>query len=317
MDSQKPFEEAKVIDEILKRTATNEDGTLDKLRFILILAGMMTETLIEYEEPDAVMEQSFHRISQLLHATPVPDTLAKHEIPSSVQIDIETEVGREIARESAERMPKDLDDVHEVIIAIAFNEFTTFETDGLPVPECLRIMIEAVIQSLLFEMATQEFADVIIEDFITDGWPISDVLLTLGGVAGHYLSQKTDTGQEDADSIETKKDQYIAHVMAAEALRHGLNGGVNWNGLDGANDMDTTSLHEDIQKCVSIFNEFFEVVDLTAPSSKAVAVSKTAGRMAALVSGEEMSLIQPSLAKVLLKTGFMGALKPKDEGASL
>ena len=295
MDSEQTFAEAKVIDEILRLTATDEAGDIDKRRFILMLSGMLTETLMEYEEPDAVMEQSFHRISQLLQSTPMPDTLAEEKLPNSVTIDVETEVGREIARESEDRMPEGLVDVHEVIIAIALNELTEFAKDGLTIPESLRIMIEGVIQSLLFEMATQEFADLVIDDFIADGWPISDVLMTLGGVVGHYVS-------EDGKG---NVDDYITSVMAAEALRHGLKGGINWSGLDGANDVDTESLTEDVQEYIEAFEAFFEVVDLKKPSAKAVAVAKTSGRMAALVSGTQMNLIQPSLAKVLLKTGVV------------
>lgn len=302
LDSQKPFEEAKIIDEILKRTASDQDGVLDKHRFILLLAGMMTETLMEYEEPDAVMEQSFHRISQLVHATPAPDSLAKERVPPSVDIDIETEVGREIARESEERMPNGLDDVHEVVIAIAYNEFTEFEEDGFAVSEALRIMIEAVIQSLLFEMATQEFSDIIIEEYISEGWPIPDIIMTLGGISGYYLSQGEDVTKD-------MKEKFISQVMAAEAARHGMSGNTSWNGLDSANDMDEESFIEDISEFTDSFDEFFEMVDLSAPEAKAVAVAKTGGRMAALVSGSEMNFIQPSLAKVLLKTGFVRGLE--------
>ena len=76
MDAPGTIEEAKAIDAILKHTATGPDGSMDPAVFLMLLSGMMTETLIEYEEPDAVMEQSFHRISQLLHVTPVPDTVS-------------------------------------------------------------------------------------------------------------------------------------------------------------------------------------------------------------------------------------------------
>ncbi len=300
LDSKQTFEEAKVIDEILKRTAMNEDGKIDKMRFLLLLAGMMTETLIEYEEPDAVMEQSFHRISQLIHATPIPDNLAKFDVPPSHQIDIETEIGREIARESEDRLKGGLDDVHEVVIAIAYNQMVEFAEDGLPLSESLRIMIEAVIQSLVFEMATQEFGDLIIEDFISEGWPISEVLITLGGVSGYYLS----LSDQAAKSKKDWSEDYIVGVMAGEAVRNGLGGSTQWSGLESANDMDTQSLVEDIAECVEIFDEFFNAVNLHQNQAKAVAVAKTAGRMAALVSGKEMNLVQPALAKVLLKTGF-------------
>jgi|AntRauTorckE6833_2_1112554.scaffolds.fasta_scaffold19154_2 hypothetical protein len=301
-----PFEEAKAIDEILKRTAVDKNGAIDHIRFILILAGMMTETLIEYEEPDAVMEQSFHRISQLLHVTPMPDNLSKESLPSPIQIDLETEIGRELARESAGRLEKGLEEVHEILIAIAYNEFPEFEKEGLPVPECLRIMIEAVIESLIFEMATQEFADVIIEDFISDGWPIPDVLITLGGAAGFYYGLPPHTDKNTAITE-------IVQIMAREAERNGLPGTVKWSGLDSANDSDDEFLEENIESCNTIFNEFFELVDFNDPCARAVAIAKTGGRMAALVSGPDMNFIQPSLAKVLLKTGLVQGMKLAQE----
>lgn len=297
-----PFEEAKVIDEILKRTASNDDGAIDPLRFILILSGMLTETLIEYEEPDAVMEQSFHRISQLLHVTPMPDNLSTERLPSPVMIDLETEIGRDIARESGERLEKGLEEVHEIVIAIAYNEFPEFEKQGLSVPECLRIMIEAVIESLIFEMATQEFADVIIEEFISEGWPIPDVLIALGGAAGYYYGLKEDL-DTDAAMVE------IVQIMASEGLRHGLPGTVKWSGLDSANDSGSETLEENIETFSGVFDEFFEMLDFKDPCARSVAVAKTGGRMAALVSGPDMNFIQPSLAKVLLKTGIVQGIK--------
>lgn len=298
LDSKGTFEEAKVIDEILKRTAMRDDETLDIRVFLLLLSGMMTETLIEYEEPDAVMEQSFHRISQLLNVTPVPDNLAKEELSSPSAVEMYAEAGREIARESAERLEGGLGDVHEIVIAIAYNELPLFAEDNqMSVPESLRIMIESVIQALVFEMATQEFADVLIEEFIDDGWPITDVLLTLGATCGYYYS--LNHSPEDINIL----DEMVS-VMSREAIRNGMTGSQLWRGLDGANDDASNAVSRDVTEFKDVFDEFFEMVGFTDNEARAVAVAKTGGRMAALVSGPGMSIIQPSLAKVLLKTGL-------------
>ena len=48
--------------------AGNISADESMVRTLSIYAGMLTETLLEYEEPDTVMEQVFHRISDLLEA---------------------------------------------------------------------------------------------------------------------------------------------------------------------------------------------------------------------------------------------------------
>ncbi len=309
MDSKQTIEEAKILDEILKRTAMREDETIDERLFILLLSGMMAETLIEYEEPDAVMEQSFHRISQLLHVTPVPDNLAEEKLSPPSEIDLYSEAGREIAREAAERLEGGLQDVHEIIIAITYNELPKFEEDGvMSVPESLRIMIESVIQTVVFEMATQEFADVLIEDFIDDGWPITDVLLTLGAACGYYYSQNHSASDDNV------LDEMVS-VMSREAMRNGMTGSQLWRGLDSANDDATTGVTRDVTELVEVFDEFFDLVGLDNNEAQAVSVAKTGGRMAALLAGVDMSIIQPSLAKVLLKTGLKQGMSLPENNA--
>ena len=299
MDTPELIEEAKAIDAILKHTAKNEAGDFDPEVFLLVLSGMMTETLIEYEEPDAVMEQSFHRISQLLHVTPVPDNLAKHMLPSPVEIDAYAECGRDIARESAERLPKGLEDVHEIIIAIAFNELMVLQEEhDFSIPESLRMMIEAVMMAVVFEMGTQEFADIMIEDYLGEDWSLPDVLLTLGATCGAYYAD-----EEEADTA----DEMVV-VMSSEAIRHGMSGSQLWRGLNSANDDGSTGVVRDIDEFREVFDEFFEMVGLEDPVAQAVTVARTGGRMAALVSGPDMNFIQPSLAKMLLRSGLMQGL---------
>ena len=303
MDAPGTIEEAKAIDAILKHTATGPGGSLDPAVFLMLLSGIMTETLIEYEEPDAVMEQSFHRISQLLHVTPVPDNLAKIPLPSPVEIDSYTECGRDIARESAERLEGGLEDVHEIIIAIAFNELPVLQEEhDFPIPEGLRMMIEAVMTSLIFEMGTQEFADLMIEEFIGEDWSISDVLLTLGATCGAYYADK---------KTESTADEMVV-VMSAEAMRHGMGGSQLWRGLNSANDDGSTGVVRDIDEFREVFEEFFEIVGLSDPIARAVTVARTGGRMAALVSSEEMGIVQPALAKMLLKSGLTQGLNLSD-----
>lgn len=307
MDSKQTYEEAKILDEILKRTSQREDESIDSRVFLLLLSGMMTETLIEYEEPDAVMEQSFHRISQLLHVTPVPDNLAKEKLSSPSEVEMYAEAGREIARESAERLEGGLQDVHEIVIAIAYNELPKFEEEGgITVPESLRVMIESVIQALVFEMATQEFAELLIEEFIDDGWPITEVLLTLGATCGYYYSQTHKSSESNV------LDEMVT-VMSREAIRNGMSGSQLWRGLDGANDDNSVGVARDVTEFKEVFDEFFAMVGFTESEAQAVAVAKTGGRMAALVSGAGMNIIQPSLAKVLLKTGLKQGLNLDEE----
>ena len=66
-------QEAKNIKERISKLVEQQDEKVQMVRTLAIYSGIMAETLLDYEEPDLVMEQAFHRISDILDTEPYGD----------------------------------------------------------------------------------------------------------------------------------------------------------------------------------------------------------------------------------------------------
>ncbi len=217
-------------------------------------------------------------------------------------------MGRQIARGIGQKLPKGLDDIHEIAIALVINDFPTWEKAGYDREKLLRLLVEAVISSLTFEMATQDFCDLLIEEFIADGEKsVADGILALAAVAGTYF-----TAAESIAALPPEAEQDFTNVMVRESLRHGTPGQKNWASLAPANDAEAKDIPEYIKELKPQIEEFFVLIGLEDPMGKAVAVAKAVGRMVAVITVEDVGQIHPSIAKSLAKTGVILGARYRD-----
>lgn len=297
---EKLKEEAKALRDRIEALVKDNDQRSRVVRTTCIYAGLITETLLDYEEPDVVMEQAFYRIADLLRTDPEDGAKESEYLPLAPEIDHDTELGRHLARGVAAKLPKGLDDVHEIAIALVINDFPAWEKEGFARDKMLRVLIDTVIASLTYEMATQDFCDLLIEEFIADGNAPGDGVLGLAAVAGHYL---TVAGNKMVlpDDIERQ----LTNVMAREAVRHQTPGSRNWNMLSPANDAEAGRIPEFLEKIKPETDEFFVLIGMEDPLGRAVAVAKAVGRMVAVITVEDIGQIHPSIAKSLAKTGMI------------
>ena len=306
---EKLKEEAKAISLRLETLIKDKDPKARMIRTLCVYAGMITETLLEFEEPDVVMEQAFHRIADLLRTEPTDGEEPDDLTPLAYVVDHDTELGRQLGRGVAKKLPKGLDDIHEIAIALVINDFPLWEKQpGIPRDRLLRVFIEAVIASLTFEMATQDFCDLLIEEFMADGNSAAEGILALAAVAGNYY-----TIADTALTLPAGAEKEFTNVMVRESLRHGTPGMKNWGSLAAANDTDGTHIPEYLQKLKPQIDEFFMLIGLEDPLGRAVSVAKAVGRMVAVITVEDVGQIHPSIAKSLAKTGMILGAKYRDE----
>ncbi len=298
---QKIKEEAKAARERIAALIKDTDDQQRAVRTICVYAGMLTETLIEYDEPDIVMEQAFHRVADLLQTDP-DDTAGENSLmPLAYDIDHDTELGRHLARNLAKKLPKGLDDVHEIAIALVISDLPDYEQQGFVRSKTLRLLIETVIASLTYEMATQDFCDLIIDQFISDNENApADALVAVAAAAGSYYAKA-----ETAMVLPLDAEQHFENVMIRESLRHGTPGQKNWRGLAPANDTVEEKIPEYLSVLRPQIDEFFELIGLDDPLGRAISVAKAAGRLVAVIALEDIGHIHPSIAKSLAKTGMI------------
>ncbi len=300
-DSQeRQKEEAKNIRLRIETLIKDTDSKARMVRGLCIYAGMITETLLEYEEPDVVMEQAFHRISDLVQAEPAEEKADGDLLPLAYIIDHDTELGRVLARNTAKKLPKGLDDMHEIAIALIISDFPLWEKEGYARDKMLRLLVESVIASLTFEMATQDFCDLLVEDFMSDSHTTAEALTGLGAVAGNYFN----IAQAQMKLPPTAETEFM-NVMVRESLRHGTPGTKDWASLAAANDSEDKNIPEYLKEIKPAVEEFFVLIGLDDPLGRAVAVAKAVGRMVAVISVEDVGQIHPSIAKSLAKTGMI------------
>ncbi len=305
---EKLKEEAKAIRTRLDALIKDTDIEQRVIRMLCVYAGMITETLIEFEEPDVVMEQAFHRIADLLRTDPDDGEVVDALMPPPYKVDHDTELGRQLGRAIAKKMPKGLDDIHEIAIALIIDDFTAWEKHGYPRHRTLRLLIESVILSLTFEMATQDFCDLLIEEFIADGNTPAQGVLALSAVAGTYFRDA-----KEQSELKPEAEKEFTNVMIRESLRHGTPGMKDWNVLAAANDTDGMDIPEYVKHLKPEIEEFFVLIGLEDPLAKACAVAKSVGRMVAVITVEDVGQIHPSIAKSLAKTGMILGQKYKEE----
>ena len=300
-DSQeRQKEEAKNVRARIETLIKDRDVKTRIVRTVCIYAGMITETLLEYEEPDVVMEQAFYRISDLAQAEPAEGAADPELMPLAYTVDHDTELGRALSRNAAKVLPKGLDDMHEIAIALVMSDFPAWEKAGYARDRMLRLLVETVIASLTFEMATQDFCDLLIEDFMAKGHTTPEALLGLGAVAGHYF-----TTAQGHMKLPVTAEKDIMNVMVRESLRHGTPGSKDWASLAASNDSEDKNIPAHLKEIKAGVEEFFVLIGLEDPLGRAVAVAKAVGRMVAVISVEDVGQIHPSIAKSLAKTGMI------------
>jgi hypothetical protein len=294
-------EEAKNIRLRIETLIKDTDLKARMIRITCLYAGIITETLLEYEEPDVVMEQAFHRISDLLRTEPSEGKADSDLMPPAYKIDHDTELGRALSRNTANKLVKGLDDMHEIAIALVINDFPVWDKQGIPCEKLLRLLVETVIASLTFEMATQDFCDFIVEDFMSDhNRSTPEALVGLGAVAGVYFNA-AQRGME----LQPDAEAEFMNVMVRESLRHGTPGTKNWGSLAAANDFEDKKVPFYLREIKPAIEEFFLLIGLDDPLGRAVAVAKAVGRIVAVISVEDVGQIHPSIAKSLAKTGMI------------
>lgn len=251
------------------------------------------------------MEQALYRIADLVACAPSEDDDTQGLMPFAWDIDRDTELGRQLSRRAAEKLPKGLDDVHEVAIALIINDIAVWAQEGYEKGDLLRLLVESVIGALSFEMATQDFCDMMIEDYIgEDDLPAGVVIQSFAAVAGGLYAS---VANQDNLPEDLPEDSWraLGHVMVREALLHGTPGTKDWDTLVAAND----ETQQDVYKCMESIEvevtDFFDVIGLENPLAQAVALAKAVGRMVALVCVEDVGQTHPSIAKSLAKTGMI------------
>ncbi len=299
--TNKPDMAARLYSGLIQLATENDRGT-DCMKVMQHIAGVLVETYMVFDEPDQAMEASLRELKGMLGCEPVSGDLAHGVLPPAHILDQETEKGRTAARIFFEEWLDCAFEFHQLMLVIVHNVLVSWEADGQPRAETLRLLIECVHKCMGYELAAQELCDVVIDRKVaTEGWSLGDCIASLSAVAGRRLalSLNDDTcmifrGCDIPDNL----DQ-VVFVMTQEAVRLGVPAGTDWRFGLAANDVPVNAPVDLIVGIEPYCESFFTAIGMTSQYEQSVSCAKAAGRMLAVAAGGEIPEMEPAIAKPL------------------
>ncbi len=284
---------------LMARTSLNGEET-DGMRLLMLLSGIMVETLLLFDEPEVGLDTTIQRLGDALGCDPCEGPLGENVLPPSYILDYETEQGRGMARELFEDWLDCAYEFHDIILNLTHNLLMKLEQEGQAREETFRLYVECSMRCLAYEISAQELCDLVIEQKIArEGWSLAESVSGLSAVAGRCLALSQNACQLFAiPSLPDKLDQ-VAYVMTQEATRLGIPAGSDWRFGLAANDCVFSAPFDLIHSLEPGCREFFKVMRMTNLIDQAVACAKAAGRMLAVAASGEEPDLEPVIAKPL------------------
>ena len=273
---------------------------IDGMKLLQLLAGITTETLLLFDQPDFALEATYDKLASLLGKEAFIGELGIRALPPSYVIDYETEQGRGIAKVLFEDWLDCAYEFHELIVAVIHNVLVRMELAGQPRGETFRLFIECTNRCMAYQIAAQELCDIVIDEKIgNEQWSLGESVTGLSAIAGRCLALSQNACELfSVPSLPDKLDQ-LAYVMTQEAIRLGIPAGTDWRFGLAANDCGSSAPYELINSLEPCCRSLFNVINLSYLPDQAVACAKAAGRMLAVAAGGDIPEIEPVIAKPL------------------
>lgn len=272
----------------------------DGMRLLQLLAGVLVEGLLLFDEPDEGLAATYERLSRSLGCEPMAGELAPRALPPGWIIDYETEQGRAIARQMFEEWLDCAYEFHDLLAFMIHNVIMRLEEDGQPRAEVFRLFVEVANRTLAYEFAAQELCDVVIDRKIAnEGWTLAECVAGLSAMSGRFLALSQSAGDGGRVPVLPERLDQLSYVMTQEAVRLGIPAGTDWRFGLAANDTPANAPYELIFSLEPDCEDFFAALGLSGRVDQAVSCAKAAGRMLAVAAGGDAPEIEPVIAKPL------------------
>ena len=280
-------------DSILCAVRENESD-VDGMRLLQVLAGILTETLLLFDNPDQGLIASITKLEQNMSCEAYAGGLTDDSLPPAYMIDTNTELGRGVARKLFEEWLDCAHEFHDLALFVIQNVMVEMEGNGQNRSLMLGLFHTLAIRALSYEIAAQELCDIVIEEKIgTEGWSFAESVTGLSAVAGRCLGLSRTLFSPPGNL------DHVGYVMTQEAIRSGIPAGSDWRFGLAANDAEVSAPFDLIFSLWPRCREFFHMIEMHDLVDQAVACAKAAGRMLAVAAGGDMPEIEPVIAKPL------------------
>lgn len=307
--SEKPKAAAVLYKSLLRFAAMHGEKT-NAMNMLMMIAGIMVETSMVFDEPDEAACGLLEKLSVTLQTKPNAGKLGYNSLPPSHVIDQDIEKGRAIARDMFEEWSDCSFSFTTLLLELTHDIFITWEQEGFRRSEMLRLLSECLYRGLAYEIAAQELCDMVVEKkAIAMQWSLPESISALSAVAGHKSAMAEAACQTTYGGIIPEELDNIIYTMTQEAVRLGIPAGSSWRFGLAANDVPVSAPYELIEALEPFCDSFFKAIQMQSPEDQAVACAKAAGRMLAVTAGGELPEIEPAIAKPLAMAAITDTYK--------
>lgn len=321
---------------------------VDVQKLLLCLSGVLAEALLDFDNPILELECFGDTLKQHGFGADLPQETEKHgnldawmpEV-SLMDLDRKLELGRSLARLYLDDEDDSAYFLRDSVANLLETSLGMWADDPVTTSMQLSFFLHATHMALSFEMLAHQFCDRIIDLKIgEEKWSIGDCLMAMGGLAGRYYAfAKLQEDEKDSEAFFNEalngtmdknvfmasypasqafggvndNDQFqfannIIDVMVSEALRMGVPEGAGvFYGL-AANDMEHKTSPHLVYSLEPAFAVLAEQFGLSEYAVRAIAVSKSAGRMIAVASSGTEPEMEHTVARPLALSSFMGSI---------
>lgn len=282
----------------------------DGMKLLQLLAGIMVETVLLFEDSDEGIVATYDQLAKMLDCEPQAGFVAPNALPPAYIIDYETEQGRAVCRLLFEDWLDCAYEFHHLMLTITQNVIIKLEAEGQPRKEVFRLFIECLNRAMSYEIAAQELCDVVLDEKVAkEAWTMGQSVTGLSAVAGYYLAHSQNACQLFKGPCLPDKLDQVSYVMTQEAVRLGIPAGSDWRFGLAANDCAVSAPYDLIGSLEPSCHEFFKVIQLESYVDQAVGCAKAAGRMLAVAAGGEVPELEPVIAKPLAMAAMTDTYK--------
>ncbi len=286
--------------------------TADLQDITQILAGLLVETLLLFEEPEQGLVHTLQLIGERLDMTDIIQEQHVIERAHPADLDCQAEQGRLLAREVFEDW---LDCAHEFrsfIETFTAQSILLWANDDVSRGALYNYLYDTTIRYMSYEIAAQELCDIVIEELIGGwGWTVQDSVVGLSALSGYKLAQSLESdkcmlflGAEIPEHLDS-----VVHIMTQEAVRYGTPAGTDWRFGLAANDIPPNPPWDMMYTVEAYANKLLENLPLYDLNDHAAACAKAAGRMIAVASGGEEPDFEPAIVKPLAMASITESYK--------
>ena len=281
----------------------DKKGVLNARRMIHVYIGALAEALIDFG--DVFEETSFCVRRMARNITPNMDVMAGvgYPVPGPLELDIEFELGRVLARLYLDGSHGSAQLLITVIEGLLCDACRNAGEDIHDYVDRLHYIAGLIDLAVIMEHATHQLCDDLIEvNIARQGWSLGDCIQGLSALSGRRLAMC-----EDAHALCNITD--LTRIMGQEALRLGVTvdfdmaRGLAANDSSAALPMGLVGALEPM--CMETLNRY----SLNRNVDQAAILSKAAGRMIAVASSGDMPEIEAVVARPIALSAMAGAYK--------